>query len=311
MVDLPGVLGAGGDQVNAGGVDAAVAQHVGQHGDVVAGAVKGAGKQMPQVVRVHLAGGHAGQAAKGFHLGPDLPAANAAAAFGAEDLAGGNALAAGKLFQLAAQPPRQQNGPHLAFQADLGAAAAHRLAGDVPQLRHTDAGGADGLQQQGKALAAGPAGGVQQTVVVGAGQLAAGVAEGAALHPQKPRPKLRPAGKAEKAVKGDQHAVDGGRRVTGVRQMRFPRGGRAGLRRRAAQPPGKGGHAAAVGLDGAGGFFPLLQVAGKRPDAGGGQAVSFHKNSFRVRGNGTAFIIRYGREREPAIRIWKIGGNPP
>lgn len=79
-VDLPGVLGAGGEQVNAGGVDAAVAQHVGQHGDVVAGAVKGAGKQVPQVVRVHLAGGHAGQAAKGFHLGPDLPAANAAAA---------------------------------------------------------------------------------------------------------------------------------------------------------------------------------------------------------------------------------------
>ena len=43
-VDLPGVLGAGGDQVNAGGVDAAVAQHVGQTHNILAHSVKGGGE---------------------------------------------------------------------------------------------------------------------------------------------------------------------------------------------------------------------------------------------------------------------------
>lgn len=56
-VQGPGVLRSGGDQVNAGRLDAAVAQHIGQLRHIPARLVKAPGEQVAQVVGKHLGRG--------------------------------------------------------------------------------------------------------------------------------------------------------------------------------------------------------------------------------------------------------------
>ena len=46
----------GGDQIDPGGLDAAVAQDVRELRNILTGLVKDAGKQVPEVVGEHLAG---------------------------------------------------------------------------------------------------------------------------------------------------------------------------------------------------------------------------------------------------------------
>ena len=44
LIQGPGMLGAGGDEVDAGGLDAGVAQHISQLDDIPTGPVKDGGK---------------------------------------------------------------------------------------------------------------------------------------------------------------------------------------------------------------------------------------------------------------------------
>ena len=97
------MLRARGHQVDPGGLDAAVAQQVGELDDVPAGPIKHRGEQVPQIVREHLSGLHTGVLAETFHLRPDLPAAQFFSAFGAKDLAGGGLLFLGVFQQLPAE----------------------------------------------------------------------------------------------------------------------------------------------------------------------------------------------------------------
>ena len=55
LLDFAAVLRARGHDVNAGGVDAAVTQDVGQLGYVLLDPIERAGEQLPQIVREHLA----------------------------------------------------------------------------------------------------------------------------------------------------------------------------------------------------------------------------------------------------------------
>lgn len=55
-LDLSSVFGSGGHDIDAGGVDAAVAQNVGRLGDVLFNAVEGAGEQFAEIVGEYLAG---------------------------------------------------------------------------------------------------------------------------------------------------------------------------------------------------------------------------------------------------------------
>ena len=91
------VLGSGGHDVDAGGVDAAVAQNVGQLGDVLFNAVEGAGEQLAEIVGKDLAGLHVGLLAQGFHLCPDIAPIQRPAASGDENrpTAGRPEIAAG------------------------------------------------------------------------------------------------------------------------------------------------------------------------------------------------------------------------
>ena len=66
-VQDPGVVRAGGNQVDAGGLDGAVAQHVRQLCYVPADVVKGPGEQVPQVVGKHLAGRYPRLSAQPLH----------------------------------------------------------------------------------------------------------------------------------------------------------------------------------------------------------------------------------------------------
>ena len=107
LIQGPGMLGAGGDEVDAGGLDAAVAQQVRQLDDVPAGPVEHHSKQVPQIVGEHLARVHPGVPAQPLHLRPDLPAAQLFSAFGAKDCTGGGFLFLGVLEQLPAELFRQ------------------------------------------------------------------------------------------------------------------------------------------------------------------------------------------------------------
>jgi hypothetical protein len=51
---LPGVLYASGNEVDAGGLNTGVAQHIRQFGYIPAGSVEGPGEQVPQVVGKHF-----------------------------------------------------------------------------------------------------------------------------------------------------------------------------------------------------------------------------------------------------------------
>ena len=81
------VLRAGGDQVDACGLNARVPEHVRELGHVPRDAVERPREQVPQVVREHLARRHARRAADGLHLRPDLPARQTCTVSGEKDLA--------------------------------------------------------------------------------------------------------------------------------------------------------------------------------------------------------------------------------
>lgn len=66
------MLGAGGNEVDAGGLDGRMTENVGELGDVSGGFVIHAGKQMSQVVWKDFVGGDVRESGAGFHLGPDL-----------------------------------------------------------------------------------------------------------------------------------------------------------------------------------------------------------------------------------------------
>ena len=88
LIQGPGMLGAGGDEVDAGGLEAGMAQHIRQLHDVTAGPVKGRGEQMAKVVWKDLAGRDPRRLAQPLHLRPDLTAAEGRPVSGEKDLAG-------------------------------------------------------------------------------------------------------------------------------------------------------------------------------------------------------------------------------
>ena len=87
------VLRAGGDEVDAGGGEAGVPQHVGQLGHVPGAAVKRPGEEVAQVVGEDLGGRHPGRGADRLHLCPDLLSGQGPSAPGEEHLARGDFFA--------------------------------------------------------------------------------------------------------------------------------------------------------------------------------------------------------------------------
>ena len=79
---------AGRYDINSGGVDTAVAEDVGELGNILLDAVKRAGEQMAQVMRKYFAWIDICVPAKLFHFAPDVRAADGLARFGNKNRAG-------------------------------------------------------------------------------------------------------------------------------------------------------------------------------------------------------------------------------
>ena len=140
-----------------------MAQDVRQLGHVPGDPVEGAGEEVAQIVGKDLPGGHPGRGAQRLHLRPDLPAGERTAVSGEKDLAGSGFLLPGVLQQLLAQLPGDEDGADFTLQRHLGPAQGDGLHGDIPDLGDPDAGGADGLQQQGQPPPVHGGGGGHQT----------------------------------------------------------------------------------------------------------------------------------------------------
>lgn len=130
-VELADVFAAAGGEVAPGGLDAGVAEDVGEAHDVVAVGVEDGGEEVAQVVGKDFAGVDMGGAGEGFHLAPDLLTADGTIAGGAEESTAGDLLRAGVALEFVAQAARQENDADFAFEVDLGAAVLHGLGGDV------------------------------------------------------------------------------------------------------------------------------------------------------------------------------------
>ena len=179
------MLRAGGNQINAGGFDATVAQYIRQFRRLPADTVKDPGEQVPQIVGEHFGGLHARPTAEGLHLCPDLLAEQVLSASGEKDLPGGGFVFSGILQQLPAQSAGNENGTDLALQGDLRSSLPGGLRSDIPHLADPDAGGTDGLLQQSKALLPPGPGVGEQAVVLLTGQFPAVLPEQAVLELQE------------------------------------------------------------------------------------------------------------------------------
>lgn len=206
MVQFAAVFGAGGHEIDAGGVDAAVPQQVGQLGDVLVQAVEGAGEELPQIVRKDFSGPDGGPGAELLHLPPDGAAVQGRTLAAAEQDARANPPVFCVLQELTAQLPRQQHRPGLALAADSDLPLRHRLRCEIAQLGYPDAGGADGLENQ---LQPGISpGGFQKPEILLPAQLLLLPAVGLVLAPQILHPAVRPSQKGHEAIEGCQHRID-------------------------------------------------------------------------------------------------------
>ena len=126
---------------------------------------------MPQVVREYLPRLHPGALAKFFHVPPDVGSVQGPPIPADKHRSGGDFLLLEVVLQELAQLVRQEHGAALALVADLGPATLYCLRRNEAQLTHANAGGTNGLNDQGKALVFCTLGGLYQTDVLGLGQL--------------------------------------------------------------------------------------------------------------------------------------------
>ena len=70
--DLPAVLGAGGHNIDPGGIDAAVSKDIRQLGNILLNAVKSTGKELAKIMRKDLGRIYFRRMTQSFHLLPDV-----------------------------------------------------------------------------------------------------------------------------------------------------------------------------------------------------------------------------------------------
>ena len=83
--DLSAVFGAGGHNIDPGGINAAVSQDIRQLRNILLNAVKGPCKELPQIVWKDLGGIDPCCPAQPFHLRPNVTAVQRITAPGDED----------------------------------------------------------------------------------------------------------------------------------------------------------------------------------------------------------------------------------
>ncbi len=223
LLNLALLLTAAAGGVDAGGVDAAVAEDVREAHHVLIPFIIGNGKQMPQIVREHLFGLDLRGQGQFFEHPPDIAAVNRAAGTGDEDLARVDALFFAVRKQLVAERTRQQDLAGLALHTDLRLPPARRLYGNAPQLGDTNTGGGNRLHQQGQTFIALLASGFHQTLIFPGRKLLFRAAEGLALDLQKPKLPFIAAHIFKVLVHRRQKGIDADIRIALLDEMLFER----------------------------------------------------------------------------------------
>lgn len=109
----------------------------------------------------------------------------------------------------------------LAFVANMSTTAAHSIGGDKAEFADADAGGGDGLQDQGKAVLAGVFCGLDEALVFCAGEFFVFVAEVGALDFQGLDEEVSALVVFEVAINSRQECINGGGRIA-LDELLFP-----------------------------------------------------------------------------------------
>ena len=117
-------------------------------GQVLLNGIKAAGKQVPQVVRKHLAGIHSGAGTEFFHIMADIRPVQGSAASGSENMAVVYAQLLCVFQQPAAQPLLQKNGAVFPFHANFCPSVLGRFHCNILQFADPDACAAYGQHHQ-------------------------------------------------------------------------------------------------------------------------------------------------------------------
>lgn len=157
------MLRAGRHDVDARGVDAAVTENVCQLCNIFLYGIKRPGKEIPQIVREHLARIYICLYAQALHGCPDVASVEGSAGSRAEDHPLCNPGHMRVLQQESFQLAGKKNTACLAFALYSDLTAPDCIDGEVLQLRHADACGADRLQHHPQTCVF-PRGGQQTSV---------------------------------------------------------------------------------------------------------------------------------------------------
>ena len=137
---------AGFHGVDPRGIDAAMAQQIGQTDDVLFDGVKDLGEKVPEIMGEYLAPRHVGFFAQPLHHTPDIAAVERFAVSSDKHRPGLQAGLFYIFFQQFLQRRGDENHPRLVFAVHHRLAVPHRLHGDILQLADPDSRPANGLQ---------------------------------------------------------------------------------------------------------------------------------------------------------------------
>ncbi len=217
------MLHAGGDKIDACGLNAGVAQHVCQLGDILINAVERPGKQVPQIVGEYFRFLHSRLFAQRLEFRPDLAAGQSFSVSGEKNLAGDDFLFLSVFLQFPAQLSGQEDRADFPFQGNVRPSGPRRLNCDILYLADADARGADHLHQQGQAVPAQADRRVEQLFVLFLRQVFVRATEQPALDFQILDPEIVPAKEGKEFVQGGQLGVDSFRLKARLFQMFLPR----------------------------------------------------------------------------------------
>lgn len=246
LIQGSGTFVCGGCEIDAGGLDGGMTEHIGEADDVPVFLVKLNGEEMTQVVGKDFCFGDVRNGAEAFHLGPDLISCAGFSTHGAENGAVGDFIFASVAAKLALECAGEKDGTDLSFEGDVGADVGEGFCGDMAKLADADACGADGFDDESELVLADAIGSADESVVVVEAEGAVAVAKEGALNTQIFDAAVCDICETKIAVEGGEHGVDGTWGVAFFLEMGAPGEDVCFAERALIQPEGKAAQATQI-----------------------------------------------------------------
>ena len=246
LIQGSGTFVCGGCEINAGGLDGGMTEHVGEADDVPVFLVKLNGEEMAQVVGKDFCFGDVRDSAEAFHLGPDLISCAGFSTHGAENGAVGDLIFADVAAKLALERAGKEDGTDLSFEGDVGAAVGEGFCGDMAELADADACGADGFDDESELVLADAIGSADESVIVVEAEGTVAVAKEGALNTQIFDAAVCDICETKIAVEGGEHGADGTWGVAFFLEMGAPGEDVCFAERALIQPEGKAAQATQI-----------------------------------------------------------------